>query len=491
MNILTFISLALAQEEQCTLLSDGIVLSKYYLKDCTACKKLTPIFEEIKSRAEKAQINLKFREVECGACECNGISSFPTLEITKDKQPKSTTIGYKDYQSLAKWINDALSLDKTVFAGHIDHVEGVVKELTAADFLTGFDSQWLILFYNDSKDPRRALFKELSKGFKNKLTIAEISSKEAESVAARYNINEYPFILAMNHGTPVPFAGKMDFVNLNEFAEKLYTPAFQEITYNQLKDTTSTFLNGEPIFVVLYKNFEMASFYFNELAQQFKFKAQIYRSSDPAMFAAAGYHPKDLNEFERDPDHNQMVYLSVFKNSSFFVSQHRLDKSHENIEWIFNAHFPHVTNIENDNFYTVFHGIKPVALLLTRNEQLLDQFNRISATWHLGAVSSNLIFATLDTVEFPLFKQQILKYVKEPAVVFYDPIMARWYYKSIKLTPENFNSVVMKMIDAYFNKKLPDYPVKKSRFNVYVIGSLAAALLAFVYKLRVMSTKVD
>lgn len=480
-----------ATEEYCSLLSDGIVLNKYYLKDCTACKKLTPIFEEIKSRAEKAQINLKFREVECGSCECNGINSFPTLEITKDKQTKSSTVGYKDYQTLTKWINETLSIDKSIFGSHVNHEEGEIKSLSSSDFLTGFDGQWLILFYSDNKDPRRTIFRELSKGFKNKITLGEINSKDAENVVSRYNITEYPFVLAINHGTPVPFTGKMDFMSLSEFAEKLYTPAFQEITYDHLRDITKDFVNGEPVFVVLYKNFEMASFYFNELAQQFKFKAKIYRSSDPGMFAATGHHPKDIQDFEKDPDHNQMVYLTVYKNSSFFVSPNRLDDTHNNIEWIFNTHFPHVTNIENDNFYTVFHGIKPVILLLTRNEDLLEQFNRLSATWHLGTATSNMIFATLDTIEYPLFKQQILKDVKEPAVVFYDPVVARWYHQNTKLTKDNFNNTVMKMTDLYFNKKLPSYPAKKRRLNIYVIGSLVLAVLGIGYKMRSMSIKVD
>ncbi|ELA40974.1 uncharacterized protein VICG_02004 [Vittaforma corneae ATCC 50505] len=483
--------LASAQEEQCTLLTDGIVVSKYHLNNCAACVKFNPVYEEIKSRASKEQLNIKFREVECGACDCGDVSRFPTLEITQDKQSKGTSVGYKDYQSFAKWITDTLLLDHNVFVDHIDHEEGKVKTLTASDFLSGFDGQWLILFYDSHKDTRRHLFKELSSAYKNKITVAEVESREAETVMARYNIGGFPFILAINNGTPVPYTGKADFANLSAFAEKLYTPAFQEIKYSELKDITKSFNNGEPVFIVLYKNFEVASYYFNELAQQFKFKATIYRSSDPAMFTAAGYHPKDANEFDKDPDHSQMAYLTVYKNSTFFNSNVKPNDTNEIIQWIFHTHFPHVTNINNDNFYTVFHGIKPVILLLTSNDQLVDSFNKLSATWHLGAAASNIIFATLDTVEYPMFKQEVLKYVAEPGIAFFDPVLSQWYHQPTKLVSETFNKTVMKMIDSYFNKNLPVYSSKKNRSNIYVILGIALVACVFGYRLRTMRNKVD
>lgn len=490
MLFLNFLSV-LASQEQCTLLTDGLVISKYSIKGCNACNKIAPIYEEIKNRAQKAQINLKFREIECTTCECNGLTSFPTIEITNNKQPKATTVGYKDYNALTKWISETLSLQRDVFANHIEHVQGEVKNLVASDFHTGFDGQTLILFYDNARDPRREVFKELAKAYKDKLIIAEVTANEAESVTARYNITDYPFILAINHGTPVPYTKKMDFATISEFAEKLYTPAFQEINYNELRDLTKNSRNGEPIFVVLYKNFEMASFYFNELAQQFKFKAPIYKSKDPEMFAASGLHPKDLNEFEGDVDHNQMVHLAVYKNSTFFPTKAKLDNTHDIIEWIFHTHFPYVTSINNDNFYTVFHGIKPVMLLLTENEEMVENFNKLSATWHLGAAASNLVFATIDTMEYPLFKKEVLKTVKEPAIAFYDPVSSQWYYKPTKLTEEEFNKTAMQLIDLYFNRKLPLYPPQKKKYSRYIICALVISAIAFIYKMNSMRKKVD
>lgn len=476
---------------ECTSLQNGIVLSKYYLESCAACKRLNPILDEILDRASRAQLNISLREVECTNCDCEGITNFPTLEITKDKLPKARTVGYKDYTSLARWLKDALILDPQVFTDHIEHEEGKVKELVSRDFLSGFDGQWLVLFYRDPKDQRRGLFKEIAKQFRSKINVAEVSDKESENVTVRYNITEYPFIMAINHGTSVPYAGVVDLPSLSEFADKLRKPAFENITYMDLKERTRHLMNGEPVYVVLYKNFEMASFYFNELAQQFKFKATMYRSDDPAMFSAAGHHPKDIGDFEEDPDHNKMVYLTVFKNSSFFTSPATLDDSHGMVEWIFHTHFPHVTDINNDNFYTVFHGIKPVMLLLTRAEAYLEDFNRLSANWHLGTPSSNLIFATLDTVEYPLFKQHVLQDIKEPAILFYDPVASVWYHKNVRLTKEDFSKTAMDMIDLYFAKRLSKYPPEKSRYTKYALGALGVAVAAFIYKAMSVNSKVD
>lgn len=476
---------------QCTPVSDGIVLNKYYLETCSACKRLSPIFDEIKSQAAKMQLNIKFREVECTECECEGITNFPTLEITQDKVSKGKSIGFKEYNKLANWIKETLNIKGDVFQNHIEHEQGEVKSLVAKDFLTGFENEWLILFYENNDDPRRKLIQELAKIFKDRVNIAEASKEESRNVTVRYGISEYPLIMALNQGTAVPYAGKADLPGLTEFTEKLASKAFKEITYTDLKEKTKDFNNGNPVYVVLYKNFELASHYFNDLAQQFKFKATIYRSSDPEMFAAAGYTPKDFEDFEKDPDHNKMVYLSVYKNGSFFMSPEKLDDTPSIISWIFHTHFGHVTNINNENFYTVFHGIKPVVLLLTKNDLFLENFNKLSATFNLGVATSNLIFATLDTVEYPLFKQMVLKGVKEPAVVFFDPITSRWFYKSVKFTDADFSPKVMEMIDQYFNNRLPVFPAKKSKFNLYIAGPIVAALIALVYRMNTIRKRVD
>ena len=147
--------------------------------------------------------------------------------------------------------------------------------------------------------------------------------------------------------------------DLSNFAEH-YKPNFESINYKQLRSLTKNLNNGEPIYLVLYKNYELAPHYFNDMAQHLEFKAKIYKSNDPPLFDAAGFYPKGFSDFELKQDkveHNKMVYFLVYKKSTFFPSSVPLDRNNEIIEWIFHAHFPHVTEINNDNFYTVFHSI--------------------------------------------------------------------------------------------------------------------------------------
>ncbi len=96
----------------------------------------------------------------------------------------------------------------------------------------------------------------------------------------------------INHGTAVGYSNAMDVEELSKFVEQLHSPSFESITYKQLRNTAKTLKNGEPIYLVLYKNYEIASHYFNDMAQQFKFKAKIFKSNDPAMFDAAGFTQK-------------------------------------------------------------------------------------------------------------------------------------------------------------------------------------------------------
>ncbi len=98
---------------------------------------------------------------------------FPTLQITQDKHEKGKMVGYKNYSELSQWLVDTLDMDPDVFSEHIAHEEGQVKKLTQEDFLSGFDGQWLLLFYKNKKDKAREYFKELSKRFKDKVSFGE------------------------------------------------------------------------------------------------------------------------------------------------------------------------------------------------------------------------------------------------------------------------------------------------------------------------------
>lgn len=493
MFLLSLFSTLSALAEECHPLPNGIVISKYYLTNCHACKRMDPVMSEIEDSVKRAGLDLIFRKVECSACECEGITSFPTVVLTEDKNSVATTVGFKEYNTMTKWIEDKLNLPADVFKAHVEHEEGKIKTLSNNDFLGGFNGQWLILFYDNKHDEARNIFKTLANTYTNKITFGEISKSEAETVSARFNITEYPYILGVNHGNNVPYTNKIDLSSLTSFCEILYKPSFEHITYSELKNKSKDSKNGEPTYIVLYKDYELASHYFNDMAQHFKFKAKIFRSDDPLMFSAAGKYPVSVDEHDTDKDVglDKKLQFAVYKNSSFYFYPSSIDKSNDMVDWIFHTHFPHVTNIRNDNFYTVFHGIKPVVIFLNNSEDLIDQFERLAGNWNLGTSSSSLVFATLDTNEYPVFKNQVLKDVQEPAILLYNPIKSTWYYKKVKLNRENFIKEAMKLIDGYYNNKLPIYPKPRSSRNLYFLGSLALGLSYFAYKLFIGRLKVD
>lgn len=478
---LAYADFVLANADECPAVPNGVVINKYYLENCGACQRLSPVINEIRNKLEKANVEVKYREIECTACECEGIQSFPTIEITRDKKPAGKTVGYKDYTKMSTWLAENLQLNMGIFQDQrIEHEEGNVTKLVARDFLSGFDGQWLVLFYENKNDKFRSHIKTLAAKYKNKVNIGEVTKNEAASVTNRFNINEYPSVFGINHGSAVPFSGEKTLEGLSKFTEKLATPNFESITYEGLRNESLKAKSGEPLYVVLYKNYEVASHYFNEMSQQFKFRARIYKSNDHTLFNAAGFHPKDITDFsDGNYDHNQMVKLLVYKNSTFYPCDAPVQNTNAIVEWIFHTHFSHISNINNENFYTIFHGMKPVIMLLTANEEFVEEFDRVSADRHLGTPYSNILFATLDTSEYPVFKQQVLSGVKQHTLAVYDPVKVMWYTDNTVLTKENFTKVAIKTIDKYFSNKLPVYPAKKSKLKYYMMAAWAVLIVGF------------
>lgn len=500
------ISFVVGLAEECTKLGNGLVISKYYLSECSACKLISPVLDEIKSKLERERVPVEVREVECTECDCPGITHFPTVEITRDKLPEGRVVGYKDYRTLSKWMADKLELKPEIFEGIIKHTDGKVTELQARDFLSGFDGQWLILFYSSASDPVREHIKTAASEVGRAVHFGEISKKAAKNVTNRFNIVEYPYLVGINHGTVVPYAGEHTVNEITKFATKLGRRSFESLTYKQLKAMEHELKKGEPIYIVLYKDYELASHYYNDLAQQFKFRATIYKSNDPNMFEAAGFEPEGANEEDRTAnhtketdkhgndsgkqilaEHSKMVHLVVFRNGTFHHAPNNLEEGPSIIQWIFHTHFPHVTEITNSNFYTVFHGIKPVLVLLSRGE-LADELERLSANMHLGMPYINFIFATLDVGEYPQFHQEVLPTVIDPALAIYDPMKHTWYHEPAELTSENIEQKGRLMIEKYMNGKLAKYPPEKRKWSYYIIGMWVVGVIAY-FALKGMSQR--
>lgn len=459
----------------------GTVINHYVIKNCTACTRLNPIIEELISKLEKTDLGIKYRKVVCNNCDCDNIKTFPTIEITEDKKQIGKSTGYKKYNDIAHWVAGTLNIEKSLLLDNIiDFKESKVTQLTNNDFLTGFDGEWLVLFYENKNDPLRKIFIEIAKNYSN-LKVGEIHKNEIKNIEQKIGITKYPHITGINVGLFVPFMGSIDDKNFNfkleQFINKLIEPSFKNITYEELKFKSKNYKIGEPIYIVLYKDYDTASYYFNTLAQQFKFKANIFRSNDEKMFKMAGFIPEENNE-----DHNKMVKLIVYKSGSFYANPYSLKENSEIIQWIFHTHFPHVVNVNNENFYSIFHGIKPVILFVTSREQLLKEYNQIATDRHLGTPYTNVVYATLDVDEYPLFKNTVIKDVKAPGIVIFNPLESQWYYKEASITSSNFKKILLNIVENYFNKNLPVYPPRKTYKKFYIGGLIIFSILMIIIK---------
>ena len=482
MIVETLFNLINAEPTECIAPMKGTVINHYVLKNCFACNKLSPVVDELLTKIEKENMGIKYRKVVCNDCDCDGIKAFPTIEITKDLTPVSKTVGFKPYNEIAKWVEKSLQIESnSLVEESVEQDADGLKKLTSKDFLRGFNGEWVILFYKDRKDPLRKVFVELAQE-NPELNVAEVHESEVKDIESRLNISSYPHISGFNAGSFVPFMGDYkaeDFHSkLDKFIDILHKDTFEPITMEELKKLSETKRMGEPTYVVLYKDYETAAFYFRTLAQQFKFKADIYRSDDPKIFNQASFEPH-----EKHDEHDQMVRLYVYKNGTFYPCPYSLENNSDIVQWIFHTHFPHVVNLDNENFYSVFHGIKPVILLVSpQNDALLSAYERVSADKHLGTPYTNTLFVYLNTTEYPAFKNAVLKNLKEPSIVVFDPFTTTWYHKPMEINTNTIKKGVLNAIEGFYTQKLPVYPSRGSKSKFYIIAAIVISIVCAVVK---------
>lgn len=70
-----------------------------------------------------------------------------------------------------------------------------------------------------------------------------------------------------------------------------------------------------PKFVVFYSNLGLANSFYRKAAHEYKLRALIYKSKDPALFQRASIFPKDTDDKEAT-DEDRMI-LTVFKDNVF------------------------------------------------------------------------------------------------------------------------------------------------------------------------------
>ncbi|CAD25114.2 PROTEIN DISULFIDE ISOMERASE [Encephalitozoon cuniculi GB-M1] len=469
--------------EQCKPINEGYVLSKYFTQWCPACQKMGPLIEEISNKIDRHGANLRIRSVDCDECTCTNVKSYPTLELSKDGEVLGRLEGAQDYDAMVEFIVSHTRVEKGVFDGHVMQKDAAVKSLTKSDFLSGFDGPHVVLFYSREDDKYREMFKELAKIYDGKLSLGEIDSAESSELVNRYDIRSYPSISGIFNGLVVPFIEKEktpSMASLIEFCDKLIEPSFRNLTLSKFDEVASKLEPGEPIYVVFHKNLALASAYFQRMAHMYKFRASIYRSDDQALFERASIFPKELgagSDPSTSPSHEDAVILSVYKNGIFYRYSDTFGDEAKITDWIFHTHYKYLTKIDNHNFYSIFHGLKPAMILLTRGEEFVDRMNEFSADRHLGTPYTDMIFATMEIDEYPLFIPTLLPKLSTPALIVFEPWVNLFRHKKVKLTEANFTSAAMDAYNLYQSNSLPLYPPKPRTLLRYcMLGGLVLGI---------------
>ncbi|KAG0420769.1 Thioredoxin domain-containing protein 5 [Dictyocoela roeselum] len=443
----------------------GISLTKYYKEDCPHCAKITPFIEEIKDKVDF----IRFNDVNCNDCDCKelNIKAVPTLILRKDGQEIDRFRGYNDFHQIIMFLRQVGVTPDMIEKPKM--ANGVVKELYERDFYKAFEGPWLILFYSKKNDKVRDLMKEAAIKYRGKVNFGEINKTSSVNIVPRFNISVFPTILAMFNGIVSGYSGKPDIFLFSEFIDQLIAPSFKEIDLDEFTKITKE--TKDPIFIVFTNDLLLANSYFKRAAHEYKLHTRMYKTTDPALFDRANIHPNDGKDEER-------VILAVYKNGAFHQFPEAITS--ENIAvWIYNTHFPHLTRITNQNFYTVFHGIKPAVILISQNEEHVADFEQVAKKMSLGLPYTEQIFCTLDANEYSLFIPQLLPGLKPPLITIFNPRKQLFYYKPFNFK-KNLDFQISDLIKMYTSGSIKPYPPKFSYKKYLMYGLLAFLLLVIV-----------
>ncbi|ELQ76395.1 Thioredoxin/protein disulfide isomerase [Trachipleistophora hominis] len=470
-----------AQKSACELPSSGSVyLTKFYKENCVHCQNMSPHINEIEDMLMRHDTGIKFKQISCDECDCDALDivAVPTLILNKGKEEISRLRGYSDYNGIAKFITDNLDVDMKVFS-RASPEDGKVIVLYERDFYSGFEGPWLILFYSKRKDPIRTIVADVAKKYSGQLKVGEISENNAVNLTHRFNIQTFPAVIAIYNGILAGYSGKHTPASVFEFVDRLMAPSFKEINLEEFEQLVSKDAKS-PKFVVFYSNLGLANSFYRKAAHEYKLRAQIFKSKDPALFQRASIYPKKADE--EDAKDEERVILTVFKDNVFHRCPIPLSNPQGIAEWLFNSHFPNVTRITNDNFYTVFHGIKPAVLLLTQNDELVELLEDAANRINTGLPFNDQVMAVLDVNEFSMFLPALLPGLKSPVMVIFDPQRQLFFTRKVRFNSVDFYNDLLTLVNMYFEGKLKPYPYRSS-WKKYMFGIIFLFILGFLVSL--------
>lgn len=446
------------------------VITLFHVNDCAPCDNVMPILEEIDSRLERNNKKVAIRYTNCSTCECAAERNeiFPIIKIHQNDIELAKIADYLSFTEISNKIVETTGFDKHMFVKRIKTNPGHVVKLNERDFYSGFDGPWIILFYNKTSDSKRELIYRVAPDYKSKLNVGEINGNHSDVLLDRFGITFLPTVIALYDGLIVSYSGKDNINEFREFIDELIRPSFPNITldeFNKLKKMTHP---SDPIFIVFYSDLGVVNENFRSIAHEYKFRANIYKSNDPGLIELAKVN---LNE--------DVFVVTVFKHSMFHVATREIAQSNKIFEWIWHSHYPSVTRVNNDNFYAIMHGLKPAMILISKNEELVPEFELASEFLHRGEPYAEQIFASVDVESYPLFVPKLIPKISIPSIVIHNPVDQKFYVRKVKLTKQNLREAVETMIELYNTGKLLVYPYKTNyyKYALFMLGLLGAIYL--------------
>ncbi|KAM0678999.1 hypothetical protein BDAP_000377 [Binucleata daphniae] len=469
--------------EQCDVLADkDLTLTLYTRNKCGPCDRIKPFVEEIDSRLERNNKALKIRMVNCSTCDCvsENIKVVPELIINNDGVESARLTGFQEFGQIIEFLVANTGLERQLLSKRIKSSPGNVVKLNEKDFYTGFDGPWLVLFYDTKSDAKRELITEIASEYVAKLNVGEIDGNTSAMLLQRFSIPKLPSLIALYNGLLVGYNGEDQIDDLRDFIDELIRPSFENIDLKQFTSMRDKNQIKSPIFIVFYKDLGTANEYFKSVAHEYKFKTRIYKSEDKQL----------INEAHIDMQNKDMSIVA-YRHGTFHECPYDATEMDKIFEWIWHSHYPNVTKMNNDNYFGIMHGLKPIVLLLTKDELFMNEFEQTSERIHKGMPFTDQLFASIDVEIYSSFIPHLLPGIKVPYIVIFDPKTEKFHTQKMKLTKESLQEIVMTMIESYNEKKLFVYPYQHSWLHIFIIVAIVLVLaFAFIKKLAKKKLKV-
>lgn len=445
----------------------GYSITKYYRDKCVHCQSITPKIKKIVDSMERKSHPVTLYNVDTVACheETQDIEVIPRVEVHKNGQQLLEFSGDMPYEKIVDLIVSKTGLSKDIFEPEVTAPQELLT-VAKQDFLSPFSGPWIVYFDNGYDHVIEEILLETYKLFRSEIKIARYVGSDKEIVAGRYYIYDFPGLLVMYDGILMRYNGEMTLSAFHEFCSKLVEPSFKDITATGLTSVT------QPTFVVFYSDVMLANRAFRRIAHDLKMNALTFKMK--------------IETTEPEP----LLRLAVFKNGSKFYYDGDINNEGEIREWLFHAHFPNISKLGMDNFYSIFHGLKPVVSIITdANSKDLSIFEDIALEHNRGVSASPYIFSFIDKTEYPKFTETNFGALgADSLITFFDPEKQTFFGHRRKPT-ESIQAYFETQLAQYKDGTLPKYiKPKPVSYKMLALGLCALAAVGGVVKL-VLSTK--